>query len=239
MNQESTGSVNATSEMDADIVEDQAVSGAIASANNLSIGGETATVLNATRQDASGGSVTARSDLYAGYATDASGNATANANSVTIDNQWGYVNAAIEQNSTATVSADSYVTLGNDFAGFASAGAYGVGNQATVANVGSDTVMDVAQSNGGDVYANAALVGEDGGMALASSAAYGNSITGSLCTDCDASGAVPGLYASSNQVNDGNVYSSSTVRTTGANVIGATSTAVGNAATYSARPPGG
>lgn len=239
MNQESVGSVNASTEMDADIVEDHAVSGAIASANNLSVGGETATVLNDTRQDATGGSVTARSDLYAGYATDASGNATANANSVTIDNQWGYVNAAIEQNSNATVSADSYVTLGSDFTGFASAGAYGVGNQTTVANVGSDTVMDVAQSNGGDVYANAALDAGSGGMALASSAAYGNSITGALCTDCDATGQVPGLYASSNQVNDGNVYSSSTIRTTGANTVGATSTAIGNAATYSARPPGG
>jgi len=239
MNQESVGSVNASTEMDADIVEDQAVSGAIASANNLSVGGETATVLNDTRQDATGGSVTARSDLYAGYATDASGNATANANSVTIDNQWGYVNAAIEQNSDVTVAADSYVTLGSDFTGFASAGAYGVGNQTTVANVGSDTVMDVAQSNGGDVYANAALDAGSGGMALASSAAYGNSITGALCTDCDATGQVPGLYASSNQVNDGNVYSSSTIRTTGANTVGATSTAIGNAATYSARPPGG
>lgn len=239
MNQESVGSVNASTEMDVDIVEDQAVSGAIASANNLSVGGETETVLNATRQNASGGSVTARVDLYAGYATDASGNATANANSVTIDNQWGYVNAAIEQNSNVTVSADSYVTLGSDFTGFASAGAYGVGNHTTVANIGSDTVMDVAQSNGGDVYANAALDAGGGGMALASSAAYGNSITGALCTDCDATGQVPGLYASSNQVNDGNVYSSSTIRTTGANTVGATSTAIGNAATYSARPPGG
>lgn len=239
MNQESTGNVNASAEMDADIVEDQAVSGVIASANNLSVGGETATVLNATNQNANGGSVTARSDLYAGYATDASGNATANANSATIDNQWGYVNAAIEQNSTATVSAASYVTLGSDFAGFGSAGAYGVGNQALVSNVGSDMVMDVAQSNGGDVYANAALVGEDGGTALASSAAYGNSINGALCTNCDATGNVPILTASSTQANDGNVYSTSTIRTTGANTIGATSTAIGNAATYSARPPGG
>jgi hypothetical protein len=239
MNQESTGSVNASAEMDADIVEDQAVSAAIASANNLSVGGETATILNATRQNATGASVTARSDLYAGYATDASGNATANANSLTIDNQWGYVNAAIEQNSTAQVSADSYVTLGSDFSGFGSAGAYGVGNQALVSNVGSDTVMDVTQSNGGDVSANAALAGEDGGMALASSAAYGNNISGALCTNCDASGAVPGLYASSSQTNDGNVYSSATIRTTGANMVGATSTAVGNAATYSVRPPGG
>ena len=139
----------------------------------------------------------------------------------------------------ATVSADSYVTLGGDFTGFGSAGAYGVGNQATVANVGSDTVMDVAQSNGGDVYANAALAGDGGGMALASSAAYGNSISGSVCTSCDASGAVPGLYASSNQTNDGNVYSSSVIHTTGATAIGATSTAIGNAATYQVRPPGG
>jgi len=239
MNQESTGSVNASAEMDADIVEDQAVSGVIASANNLSIGGETATILNATRQNATGASVTARSDLYVGSATDASGNATANANSVTIDNQWGYVNAAIEQNATSQVQADSYVTLGDSFTGFASAGAYGVGNQATVANVGSDTVLDVTQSNSGGVSANAGLAGDGGGTALASSAAYGNSITGQVCTSCDASGDVPGLYASSSQTNDGNVYSSSTIRTDGAGMVGATSTAIGNAATYSARPPGG
>lgn len=239
MNQESTGSVNASAEMDADIVEDQAVSGVIASANNLSIGGETATILNATRQNATGASVTARSDLYVGSATDASGNATANANSVTIDNQWGYVNAAIEQNATSQVQADSYVTLGDSFTGFASAGAYGVGNQATVANVGSDTALDVTQSNSGGVSANAGLAADGGGVALASSAAYGNSITGQVCTSCDASGDVPGLYASSSQANDGNVYSSSTIRTNGAGTVGATSTAIGNAATYSARPPGG
>ena len=41
-------------------------------------------------------SVTADVDLYAGYATDVSGNATANANAVTIDNQWGYVNARVD-----------------------------------------------------------------------------------------------------------------------------------------------
>lgn len=241
MDQESTGAVAAAAEADVDIVEDQAVSGAIASANNLSVSGETATVLTATRQAANGASVTARSDLYAGYATDASGNATANANSVTIDNQWGYVNAAIEQNATADVTAESYVTLGDSFLGFGSAGAYGVGNQASVSNIGSDTVMDVIQGNAGDVYANAALAGDGDGMALASSAAYGNSITGSLCTTaCSAAEAgVPSLSASSAQTNDGDVYSSSTIRTSGAGTIGATSTAIGNAATYSVRPPGG
>lgn len=237
MNQESTGSVSASSEMDAGVVEDQAVSGAIASANNLSIGGDTATVLSATRQNATGANVTARSDLYVGYATDTSGNATANANSVTIDNQWGYVNAAIEQNATSEVAADSYVTLGGDFTGFASAGAYGVGNQASVSNVGSDTALDVTQANSGGVSANAALAGDGGGMALASSAAYGNSISGSLCAYCDTN--VPSMSATSNQTNNGNVYSSSTIRTTGATTVGATSTAIGNAATYQTRGPGG
>jgi hypothetical protein len=237
MNQESTGSVNASSEMDAGIVEDQVVSGAIASANNLSIGGDTATMLNATRQNATGESVSAHSDLYVGYATDASGNATANANSTTIDNQWGYVNAAIEQNATSNVQTDSYVTLGGDFTGFASAGAYGVGNQTTVSNTGSDTVLDVTQSNAGGVSANAALAGDGGGMALASSAAYGNSITGSLCAYCDTN--VPSMTATSNQTNDGAISSSSTIRTTGATTVGATSTAIGNAATYQTRGPGG
>lgn len=239
MDQESTGTVSTSTRMDADLVESQAVSGSVASANNLSVGGETSTVLTATRQNATGANVSATSDLYVGNTTDASGNATANANAVTIDNQWGYVNAAIEQDATADVRADSYVTLSNDFAGFASAGAYGVGNQAMVSNMGSDTVMDVAQSNGGDVSANAAVAGEDGGMALASSAAYGNTITGSLCVSCDASGAVPSLTASSTQTNDGNVYSSSVIRSTGATTVATTSTAIGNAATYQVRPPGG
>jgi hypothetical protein len=237
MDQESTGNVNAAVEGDTDLVTGQAVSGAIASANNLTMGGETATILNATRQTAVGGSVSARSDLYVGYGTDVSGNATANGNSVAIDNQWGYVNAAIEQSSNATISADSYVTLGGDFLGFASAGAYGVGNQAMVSNIGSDTVIDTMQANSGDVSAVAAMSGEGGALALSSAAAYGNSVTGSLCTDCGASN--PTLTASNGQVNDGNVNSTAVIRTPYATTVGATSTAIGNAATYQVRPPGG
>jgi hypothetical protein len=233
--QESTGNVSAVSEADHGVVADQAVSAAIASANNLSVGGETATVLVDTTQAAYGESVSARSDLYVGYATDVSGNATANANAATIDNQWGYVNARIDQNATATVTADSYVTLGGDFLGFASAGAYGVGNQAIVSNVGSDTVMDVSQDNAGDVYANAALSGEGGDAALASAAAYGNSVSASLCAYCDDN--VPSLTASSEQVNTGDVNARSAVVSPRARTVAATSTAIGNAATYQVSGP--
>lgn len=235
--QESTGSISASVEADHCCVSGQAVSGAIASANNLSVGGETATLLTDTRQNATGASVSARVDLYAGYATDASGNATANANAVTIDNQWGYVNSRVDQNATANVNADAYVTLGGDFLGFGSAGAYGVGNQAIVSNVGSDTVLEAWQSNAGDVSANAAMAGEGGGMALASSAAYGNSISASLCAYCDTN--VPSLNASGTQTNEGDVRASAVINTPYAQSIGAAATAIGNAATYAVHGPGG
>jgi hypothetical protein len=233
--QESTGSISASVEADHCCVAGQAVAAGLASANNLTIGGETATILADTRQTATGESVAARVDLYAGYATDASGNATANANAVTIDNQWGYVNARVDQRASADVSADSYVTLGGDFLGFASAGAYGVGNQAIVANVGSDTVLDVTQNNAGDISANAALSGEGGETALASAAAYGNSVTGSLCAYCDDN--VPTLTAHNDQTNSGDVRATSTVIAPRAGLVGATSTAIGNAATYQVTGP--
>lgn len=235
--QESTGDVSATVEADHCCVGGQVVSAAISSANNVSAGGDTGTILADVDQTATGDSVNARVDLYAGYATDASGNSTANGNAVTIDNQWGYVNAAIDQGSSADVTAESYVTLGGDFLGFASAGAYGVGNQAIVSNVGSDTVMDVSQGNSGDISASAALAGEGGDAALASSAAYGNNISGSLCAYCDDS--VPTLTATSDQTNDGSVHADATVIAPRAGVVAATATAIGNAATYQVRGPGG
>lgn len=234
--QESTGAVSANVESDNCCVAGQVVSGAIASSNNMSIAGYTSTVLTHITQNASG-SATARSDLYAGYATDASGNATANANAVTLDNQWGYVNARITQDSSANVSADSYVTLGGDFLGFGSAGAYGVGNQALVTNVGSDTVVDTMQNNTGDISANAALAGEGGGMALASSAAYGNNVGVGLCSYCDTSN--PSINATNYQSNGGDVSSSAVVISPRAGTVAATATAIGNAATYQSTGPGG
>jgi hypothetical protein len=235
--QEATGSVAASINADHDVVADQAVAGAIASANNLSVGGETSTIATDIRQTATGASVSANVDVYVGETTDVSGNATANANSAAVDNQWGYVNARVAQEATAEVTAESFVTLGGDFVGFASSGAYGVGNQALVSNVGADTVIDTLQVNGGDVSADAALNGEGGDAALASAAAYGNSVTGYVCTQCDTN--VPSLEAHNNQINAGDVSSSARVTTLRANTAAASSTAIGNAATYSARPPGG
>lgn len=234
LSQESMGNVSTTIEADHDIANGPTVSGAVASANDINIAGDTATILTDTTQTARG-SVRVQTDTYVGLGDDVSGNATAAANNVVIDNAWGYVNSRARHNSDASVEANSYVTLGGDFLGVASAGAYGVGNGVTVSNVGSDTVLDIAQVNSGGVSSNAALIGEGGDYALASSASYGNSISAGLCNYCDAS--APELHAATNQVNDGDVSSRASVNAPRARTVAATSTAIGNAATFQSNGP--
>src|SRR5262249_30639454 len=134
------------------------------SANNMNAAGDTTTSLTSTTQSAHSASVDARVDLSVGSANNAVGNATANANTVNVDNQWGYVNARARQDASANVHAQSTVTLGGDF-GMASSSAYGVGNSAAVSNFGSDTVLDVAQNNSGDTQADAALAAGSGDQA--------------------------------------------------------------------------
>ncbi|HRP10540.1 MAG TPA: holdfast anchor protein HfaD [Terricaulis sp.] len=232
--QTSSGAVSASSEADYDAA-DVGAGAAIASANNVTVAGDTATVLTDTTQRASGAGVDARSDVYVGYANDAASNATANANAITIDNQWGYVNARADQQSSANVQADSYVTLGGDFTGYASAGAYGVGNSFNVSNVGSDTDLDVTQANSGDVSANAAMIGQGGDIAVASAAAYGNSMSAALCAYCDTN--MPEMHGAGSQVNDGAVNASARVVAPSARVVGASATAIGNAATFQTTGP--
>jgi hypothetical protein len=91
--QESTGDTTAIINAEHDEVDGQVVSGAIASANNLSVTGYTTTLLSRTRQTAEG-DVAADVNLNAEHATDASGNATASANSIALANQWGYLKCA-------------------------------------------------------------------------------------------------------------------------------------------------
>ncbi len=233
--QESTGSTIAAVNADHGHVDEQVVSGAIASANNLSVTGYTTTLLSRTRQTADGDDVTASVNLNAEHAHDASGNATASANSIALDNQWGHLETRVIQNASANVSASSEVTLGDHFHGFGSAGAYGVGNQTLVSNVGSDTLMNTVQDNVGDISANAAFSGQGGDSALASAAAYGNNVEGALCSQCEVN--VPSLVANNNQTNAGDVSSNARVTSAYTNTAAASATAIGNAATYSARGP--
>lgn len=234
--QESNGTISAATESDGCCVAGQSVSGAIASANNVTIGGSTTTVLTDTRQVAAGPAVGARADLFVGYARDAVSNATANANAVTITNEWGYTNARVRQEANTNVRADAYVTLGGDFLGFAASGAHGVGNTTTISNVGSNTEIGVVQINGGDISSNAATSGEGGDMALASAASYGNVVTASLCGYCDTN--VPELRATNEQTSTGDVRATAVVNTPRARSVAATANAIGNAATFQSAGPG-
>lgn len=236
MYQESNGRVDASARGSQGGVYGDTVAAAIASGNNVTASGYTTTSTTSTTQRANGEYVRANVDLYAGEATNASGNATANGNSVVIDNAFGYTNAQIDQQSSGHVNANSYVTLGNDFAGYASAGAYGVGNSATVSNSGSDTEINTDQNNQGYIEANSAVGGDGSGMALSSSAAYGNSVSGTLCSSCG-NGDTPNMTANNHQVNDGDVYASSRSSSSYAGTVATTSTAIGNAATYAVRGP--
>lgn len=230
LHQDSAGSVSATTDADACCVNTAVVADAIASANNITATGSTTTLLSASSQESTGASVTARSDLSVGYAVDAISNATANGNALTVDNQWGYANVAATQRNTSDVRAQGFVTLGGDFLGTGSAAAYGVGNSAVIGNLGSDTLIDVAQDNAGSVSADSATAGLGGEYALASSAAYGNVITGALCGYCDASN--PGLTANGTQTNSGDVHSSAVVNTPYSRTVAASASAIGNAASY-------
>jgi hypothetical protein len=232
--QESTGETTAIINADHGHVDEQAVAGAIANANSLSVTGYTTTLLSRTRQTAEG-DIAADVSLNAEHAHDASGNATASANSIALANQWGYLETRVIQSASGNVTANSEVTLGDHFHGFGSSGAYGVGNQTLVSNVGSDTLMTTAQDNAGDISANAAFSGAGGDSALASAAAYGNNVEGGLCSQCDLN--VPSLTANNNQTNSGDVSSTARVTSAYTNAAAAGATAIGNAATYSARGP--
>jgi hypothetical protein len=239
LTQESTGATIAQTTGDHWGSDGQVVADAIASANNITAAGSTTTMLTDTTQAARGDNVTAEVDLYAGFAGDASANATANANALTIDNQYGYLNARASQESEANVDARSYVTLGSDFIGFASAAAYGVGNQAMIANTTSDTVIDTIQWNSGDIHADAGLVADGSGdQALASAAAYGNIVTGALCgSEC--SGDQAALNANNEQTNIGAVRARASISAPHTNTAAGSAVAIGNAATYQVSSPGG
>lgn len=226
--QDNNGNVSAVAETDACCISTVAQSSALASANAINATGYTTTLTTATRQASTGQSVTARSDLYVGYSGDAISGATANGNSFTADNQWGYVNVAASQANAANILAESYVTLGGDWLGLASASAYGVGNSVTVSNLGSDTVINTDQANTGAARAYGAVAGE-GGDAIVSTAAYGNVLTGALCATCEGGA----LTASGYQSNAGPVESVATVRARRAGSVGASAAAIGNAASYS------
>ena len=233
--QESNGSVRATTDADLCCDGHSASFATTAGANAMSSTGSTSTNMNgAVQTTASGETVSATGDVYMGYGHNVLAATTAFGNSASQHNEWGYATlgrdgSEVYQGNESDVDAQTYVTL-DQWTGYATASAYGVGNTASTSNLGSDTGLYANQNNYGSVYSDASLTGTapTDGSGIVTSTAIGNAATATLCNICgDAA-----LHGQTTQMNAGSIIArgSATVGQSGS-VFGA-ATAVGNSATY-------
>lgn len=237
--QDSNGSVTSTSTVDMEnpnvCCDSSASFGTTAGGNALSSSGWSSTSINgAVQTTATGETIQATTRVAMDDGNNVLAATTAFGNSATLHNEWGYATlgrdgSEVFQGNDSDIVSESYVTL-DDWSGYATSSAYGVGNAATVSNVGSDTGLYANQNNYGDVTVTAGLNGSStyGGDGIVTSTAIGNAATATLCNICgDAA-----LQGRTQQVNGGNVvaYGTTTVGASGS-VYGA-ATAVGNSATY-------
>lgn len=233
--QESNGSVSSTTDVDMCCDGHSASFATTAGGNAVSSTGSTSTNINgAVQTTAAGETISASSDVYMGFGHNVLSATTAFGNSASQHNEWGYASLGREgsevyQGNDSDVDAQTYVTI-DQWSGYATASAYGVGNTASTSNLGSDTGLYVIQDNYGTVSSDANLNGASytDGSGIVTSTAIGNSATATLCNICgDAA-----LHGQTQQFNAGSVIArgSASVGQTGS-VFGA-ATAVGNSATY-------
>lgn len=206
-----------------------------AGGNAISSTGSTSTSIHQAEQfTASDETISAESRVFNTDVVDLISATTAFSNSATVHNEWGYATlgregAPVLQNNGADTFSESYVTL-DYWTGYASSSAYGVGNTASLSNIGSDTGLYVDQANFGNVVSIAGLNGIAGvdATGIVTATSIGNAASASLCNICgDAA-----LGGSTQQYNGG------TVTAQGLTFIGqngslhGSATAVGNTATY-------
>jgi len=208
------------------------VSSAIA--NTASAGGEQTTTYAEIEQRSFGPSVEATGSITSPYVEHALVAVTATGNNAVVENSYGFLRSDVWQENTAYVSARADVHVGT-WNGYNTASSYAVGNSNLTSNVGSDVLLLNEQINSG--YGVEAITNFTGGHAggvgdyeatqIASSAAFGNAVSGFLCSTCGGA-----LTATNNQQNYASVSASTNIQTgSGSSVIG-TATAIGNSATF-------
>lgn len=181
----------------------------------------------------------AGSQVMAGYRTEAladvhiydvgyiSASTDAVANTIDVAADGGNSGLVSNQTNISPVNAQSTVTA--KYFDQGEAHAYGVGNAASLATLGPKTEMSNIQNNNAEVVARAMFDGSGGRDVTMSATAYGNTVSGTACTQC---GGV--MQADSSQISTANINAvTSTSLSTGRvrNVRG-TSSAVGNSATF-------
>lgn len=188
--------------------------------------------LIATQTNSAG--VTQASQFTAfGSVQDTVTSATVAGNNINAHNEGALLDITSQQTNRAYVRAQAQGAA-YEF-GSASVDAYGVGNSLAAGDVGGELVLDTTQINdGGGTEAVAQFDGTAGYDGQANATAYGNSVMGYVCADCDGR-----LGVSNNQVNYSDVGAQSIVNVTAAGrSASGTSQAIGNTATYYVSRPG-
>ncbi|XBQ15163.1 MAG: holdfast anchor protein HfaD [Oceanicaulis sp.] len=166
--------------------------------------------------------------------------ASAVGNNLTIANDYGYAHAQGAQTNSGPVRATANLNVGDFGGGLITGSASAMGNASLVSNIGADAYTGLDQTNSGPVLAEVVFNGGGsetgvGAGAALSASAIGNAQSGYICSECPVS-----MTANFNQTNSGPV--GATVFSTHDGQIGAltsSATAVGNAATFASRAPGG
>jgi len=141
---------------------------------------------------------------------------------------FGSEGSEVFQGNGAEVTANADITV-DSFTGFSSTSANGVGNAFHVSGLGGSTGTEVIQSNFGNVNSDVRVNTGDfsGGTGHVSASSIGNSFS-SVVQDGRQSGGVV-------QTNFSNASASTSIRTGRAGTVAATSTAIGNTATFENR----
>ena len=161
------------------------------------------------------------------------GNATATANNVSAISQSIDLSVVAEQSNAGYVRAENYVYV-QDFGAISSTAA-GVGNSVMAGNQGENLDLYTDQQNDGFIDVEAGLEAGFGYDATVAATAFGNAVTGYVCTDCDGR-----LDATNRQVNNAGVSASTNATIDGnGRFVSSTASAVGNNATYYVAKPGG
>lgn len=231
--QSATGSVTAKTSASISATSGTATFATTATGNAQTAEGlSTNMVIGAVQSTAQGAQIRGRTDVAIGSATDVIAATTTAGNSASANNAFGPASlgrkgSELFQLNRSAVDADTTVSL-DDWSGDTIASAYGVGNSALVANVGSDTSLYAIQSNYGAVTANASLSGgRNDGTGTINATAIGNASTATLCNACgDAT-----VGGSVNQFNAGPTTAQAAYSASGGAVHGSAS-AIGNTATF-------
>ncbi len=239
--QTNDAAIDATATIDGPLLADSATATATSVGNSAQMGGENTTLAVDANQTNTATSVSSTASITSANGEDSIATATASGNNYSVENAFGFADVTSTQDNNATITAQSDLTL-TDWEGWNASSAYAVANSTIASNIGSDLQIDNTQFNDGTVTATADFAGGNAGGVgangitdvVVSSAAFGNAVSGYICTTCGG-----GVTATNHQTNSATISASTTVVSGNGGAIVATASAVGNSATFHTVDPGG